>query len=135
MTGRLRLLVLAAAAAVALSGCGFGGDVDDYLRDTYQRTSTQNGGRSEVFQAAAPVAATASQIAGRHRPLDRISQGGQEFLRYDDDIVGIVPSGGGSQIFLDDVNRGYTRWSAFIIPSWRPGFSGSVRGGGPGFGK
>jgi hypothetical protein len=135
VSGRLWLCVVALAAAAVLAGCS-GASVGGYLDDTYRLVSTE-AGDSRLYASSAPPAATAAQIAARHRPIDHVSSTSGEFLRYDDVIVGVTASGAGSQIYLDDTDRGYRRWAAFVGPTWaRPiGQGEGFRGGGPGDGK
>lgn len=136
MSGRLRLGVAAAAMAVALAGCG-STSLGGYLQDNYRQVTSQDAGRSRVFASTAAAAVTADQIAGRFRPLDRVRSPQGQFLRYDDVIVGVTPTGAGSRIYLDPSDRGYRRWAAFVGPRWRPpvGRGEDFRGGGPSGGK
>lgn len=141
MRGRTKLLIFGGVAVVGLivlvSVLFSRGSVSGYIRDSYRQVSSQDAGRSQVFASAAAVGATADRIAGRYRPDDRVSSPQGQFLRYDDVIVGVTPTSGGSQIYLDDEDRGYRRWAAFVGPSWRPsvGRGEGFRGGGPGGGK
>lgn len=136
MSGRLRLRIAAVAAVIALAGCG-STSLSGYLQDNYRQVTSEDAGRSRVFASTAAVAATADQIGDRFRPLDRVSRPQGQFLRYDDVIVGVTPSAGGSRIHLDPSDRGYRRWAAFVGPRWRPpvGRGEDFRGGGPGGGK
>jgi Domain of unknown function (DUF4247) len=136
MSGRLRCWIAAAATAVALAGCG-STSLNGYLQDNYRQVTSEDGGRSRVFASTAAAAVTADRIADRFRPLDRVSRPQGQFLRYDDVIVGVTPSGGGSRIYLDPSDRGYRRWAVFVGTRWRPpvGRGEGFRGGGPGGGK
>ncbi|ONK14490.1 DUF4247 domain-containing protein [Streptomyces sp. MP131-18] len=136
------LSATAAAGALMLlaAGCGGGSGEDDdapraWIADTYERA----GADDRYRDAADRPTAVASEIEGERRPEDRIDSEGMVFLRYDDDIVAVLPhTSGGSEIDIDDYDSGRSRYSSHVGHRWpasqgRSG--GDFRGGGPGSGK
>ncbi len=136
--------------ALALTGVGvlglifafttFGG-VREHIRETYQRTGTEpvpgDEDRTEVFASEQSVTETAEDISGQYEPADRRITSAGVFLRYEDDIVSIVPRAAGTRILLDDEDTGYRRGFVYL-GGWWGTYSGrgeGFRGGGPGGGK
>ena len=125
------------ASALALPGCGVGGSVRDYVQDNYQR----EGDRSErpaAYRSEKPPSATAADIARARRPADRRTTPSGVFLRYRDDLVGVVPrAGGGSRVLVDYERHGYGFFFPYVGGFWgrASGRGEGFRGGGPGTGK
>ncbi len=93
-----------------------------------------------IYASPKPVSRTASDIADKHKPADRRSAESGVFLRYEEDIVSVVPpaqGSTGSRILVDDEEGGYHRNFFFVGGFWGTysGPAGSFRGGGPGAGK
>jgi hypothetical protein len=90
-----------------------------------------------VYVSRAPVAKTAEDIAGHQKPADRRVSASGIFLRYEDDIVSVLPAATGSRILVDDEGTGYRRNYFFVGGFWGrySGPAESFRGGGPGVGK
>jgi hypothetical protein len=129
----LGLLCLVVAITTAKSVRGF-------VRDTYRPAGTrqvEGGGRSELYDSSKSPSATAEQIADAVKPGDRRVAPAGVFLRYDKDIVSVVPRPGGSRVILEDERTGY-RSGFFYLGGFWGTYSGrgeSFRGGGPGGGK
>jgi hypothetical protein len=123
------------AAALLLAGCGSGNRVRDFLRDTYDLQTSS--GDTAVYSSADPVGTTTTAIVGAVRPAERAADGGNEYLRYDDDIVIVSPAASGSTVQVEDVDGRYSRGAfIFLGPGFRPGSpAGGGAGSGPGDGK
>jgi hypothetical protein len=135
-------LKVVAAVAVVVLGVGamallFRGSVRNWIDDRYTRVSSEAGGRSVVYTSPKAASTVTGEITGRWKPGDRLANPSGNFLRYDDTVVAVTPSGGGSRITVDDEDRGYARWYPFV-GGWWGTYSGpgeTFRGGGPGAGK
>jgi hypothetical protein len=130
-----RVLALALAAVVLLSGCGSGTRVRDFLDDTYERTEILDD--TSVYASPDPVGTTTSAIVDAVAPAERQADGGNEYLRYDDDIVIVSAAAGGSTVRVEDLDGRYRGgFFAFLGPGFRPGSPvGTGGSGGPGDGK
>lgn len=103
-----------------LAGCGSGSDVRGFLDDTFDEQGSS--GDTSTYLAAAPVAATAAQISGAVRPAAQASDGGAEYLRYDDDIVVVSQDAAGSQVRVEDLDGAYQDGQyAYLGPGFTPG--------------
>ncbi|SSC25423.1 Protein of unknown function DUF4247 [Klenkia terrae] len=133
MTAR-RLVPAVLAALLLLTGCGSGSPTD-FIRDTY--SSTGRDGDGESFSSPDPVGTTSADIAAAAKPAARQSDGGAEYLRYDDDIVIVTASTSGSTVRVEDVDGRYSRgYYSYLGTGFRPGSPASGGGdGGPGDGK
>jgi hypothetical protein len=137
---RAATAVVTALALLLVAACSSQGDrVRDYLRDAYGDPT--RAGDSETFRADVPVGTATERIVDRVDPAARQADGGNEYLRYDEDIVIVSPAaGGGSTIRVEDLDDGF-RGGAFVFlgPGFRPGSpargTGGSFGGGPGSGK
>lgn len=130
---RPRSLVAALlGAALLLTGCGIGNDVDDYIERTYPLQNRV--GDAEVYTSSAPVGTTTATIAAAVPPAARATQGASEYLRYDDDIVIVSAAPGGSTIRVEELEGRYRGgFYAFLGPGFRPGSpAAGAGGGGPG---
>ena len=131
----LGALLLVAAIASATS-------VREHVRKTYPAAGSESvpGGRSTslVYDSPRPASETAQEIADAVSPADRRITPSGVFLRYDEDVVTVVPrEAGASRIYVDDEDGGYRRGFVFL-GGWWGTYSGrgeSFRGGGPGGGK
>lgn len=134
MTPR-RLVPAALAAVLLLAGCGSGGDPEDFIRDTYSASGSDSDGDS--YSSPDPVGTTTSAIADAVPPAARESDGGSEYLRYDDDIVIVTAASSGSTVRVEDVDGRYSRgYYSYLGSGFRPGSPASGGGdGGPGDGK
>lgn len=123
------------SAAVLLAGCGSGSDVRDFLRDSYDLQNSS--GDTDTYSSPDPVGTTTSAIVGATRPAERAADGGNEYLRYPDDIVIVSPSPGGSSVRVEDIDGRYSNgFFVFLGPGFRPGSpAGGGGGSGPGDGK
>ncbi|MGX6450136.1 DUF4247 domain-containing protein [Patulibacter sp. S7RM1-6] len=132
--GVLVAVVALLVLVLGLASCG--GSVRGYVRDHYAKVSSRNG--SDVYRSNDAVAKVTKDIAGAWKPADRVTDPGGVFLRYRDDLVAIRPrTGGGSEITVDDAERGYAHWYPYV-GGWFGTYSGpgeGFRGGGPGSGK
>lgn len=125
-------LVGVIALVVALTRTG---GVRSYLAENYQQVSRN--GDSVVYRATGSPRTVYDDITSRHRPADTLVQPSGYYLRYSDDIVVVTANDGGSRIYLDDEDRGYSRWFPIIGGYWGTfrGPGEGFRGGGPGSGK
>ena len=145
MTGRPGLAV----ALVVLGLLGIGGlfacnqSVEGWLGDECRRAGVEqdpNGNRAERFDCPRPASRIAADLAEAHSPADRRSTPEGHFLRYADDMVGIVtdPENAGRSIaYVSDERRGYGFFFPFVGGFWGS-YSGPgerFRGGGPAAGK
>ncbi|RZU31893.1 DUF4247 domain-containing protein [Blastococcus saxobsidens] len=135
MSAPRRLAALALTAVVLLTGCGSGGDVRGFLEDTYRLTDSD--GDTSVYSSSDPVGTTTAAIAEAVPPAERQADGGNEYLRYSDDIVIVSAAAAGSTVRVEDLDGRYrSGFFAFLGPGFRPGSPvGSGGGGGPGDGK
>ncbi len=127
--------------------------VEDYLEERCRDTGTErdpNGSRARSFRCEDPPARLAADLADQHKPADRRSTPAGHFLRYDDEMVGIVAAtgresaalqgggeGGRSKALLSDERNGYGFFYPYVGGFWGTyrGRGESFRGGGPGAGK
>jgi hypothetical protein len=118
---RRALAALVVALAVSgVSGCGAGSSVRGYLDDTFEEQSES--GDTVVYQAVAPVAATTQQITSAVAPIERASDAGAEYLRYDDDIVVVSGAGAASAVRVEDLDGPYRDGAyAYLGPGFDPG--------------
>ena len=130
-----RIAALLLAAVVLVAGCGSGTRVRDFLESNYQLTDTD--GDTSVYASADPVGTTTAAIADAVPPAERQADGGNEYLRYDDDIVIVSAATSGSTVRVEDLDGRYRGgFFAFLGPGFRPGSpAGTGGGGGPGDGK
>lgn len=92
------------AAAIMLSACG--GGAKDFIADNYSKTSQD--GDVVLYSSKDPVGTTVSRIVDADEPAARSADGGNEYLRYDDDIVTVSSaSSGGSTIKVEDIDGTY----------------------------
>jgi hypothetical protein len=125
--GIVALLAVVVAVVVVVAG---GNSPRGWIADTFPRIA------KGTYRSTQPPAATAARILARYRTSERVDSSGNVFLRYDDDLVGILPDGSGSQITVDDRERGYDRYRHHVSHVWvNSGGGSSFRGGGPGSGK
>ncbi|MEA2192560.1 MAG: hypothetical protein QOI73_2681 [Solirubrobacteraceae bacterium] len=146
-----------AILAIALAGAGVLGliftlsshsSVREDIAKSYRKVGTEpppsgdgkGRKRTQIYASNKSVTKTASEIADKHKPADRRAAESGVFLRYEDDVVAVVPppaGSKGSRIFVDDEEGGYHRNFLFVGGFWGTysGPAGSFRGGGPGTGK
>jgi len=124
-----------AVALLVLTGCGSGSSVRNFLADTYGRGTVA--GDTRIYTSRDPVGTVTARIADAVRPAARKADGGNEYLRYNDDIVTVSPAAGGSTIRVEDTNGRYRRgYYGFLGPGFRPGSpAGGASDGGPGDAK
>ncbi|WP_104524469.1 DUF4247 domain-containing protein [Blastococcus atacamensis] len=135
MSASRRPAALALAAVVLLTGCGSGTQVRGFLEDTYRQTSSD--GDTATYSSADPVGTTTAAIADAVPPAERQADGGNEYLRYSDDIVIVSPATDGATVRVEDLDGRYRGgFFAFLGPGFRPGSPAGAGGdGGPGDGK
>lgn len=124
-----------ATAALLLAGCGSGNQARNFIEDTYELQDSS--GDTATYASPDPVGTTTGTIADAVPPAERAADGGNEYLRYDDDIVIVSPAAAGSSVRVEDLDGRYSSgFFVFLGPGFRPGSpAGGVGGGGPGFGK
>lgn len=109
--------------AALLAGCGLGSDVRGFVDETYDEQSSV--GDTSTYLAPTPPAAAAAQIAGAVPPAARATDAGQEFLRYDEDIVAVAPGGGGSTVRVEDLDGPFRNGAySYLGPGFTPGAAG-----------
>ncbi len=135
MTRTRRTAALVVTVAVLVAGCGGSDDdVRDHLEDTYERQSRQ--GDTSTYASDDPVGTTTAAIADAVQPTARQADGGAEYLRYDDDIVVVSATAGGSSIRIEDLDGRYrSGYYAYLGSGFRPGSPAAGGDGGPGDGK
>lgn len=130
------LLVIAVGLLIGgLSSCG--SSPRSYVKDRYTAAGKRNG--SEIYRTNDRVEKVAKDLTAEWKPADRLVDTGGVFLRYKDDLIAIRPrsGGGGTEISVDDPERGYAHWYPYV-GGWFGTYSGRAegfRGGGPGTGK
>ncbi len=109
----------------------------DFIADNYSKTSQD--GDVVLYSSKDPVGTTVSRIVDADEPAARSADGGNEYLRYDDDIVTVSSaSGGGSTIKVEDIDGTYRSGGyAYLGPGFNPGSpaGGSSGSGGSGSAK
>ena len=145
MSGRrtlaVGLVVLGLLGLVGLFACNQ--SVEGWLGEECRRAGSErdpNGNRAERFSCDRPASVVAADLADAHAPADRRSTPEGHFLRYADDMVGIVPDpedARRSTAYISDERRGYGFFFPFVGGFWGSytGPAESFRGGGPAAGK
>lgn len=132
----IRVSVVGVLAALVLGfSAACGNAVRDYIGEHYQLQRTE--GDTKIYTSKDPVGTTTTDIAAAKSPAARQADGGNEYLRYNDDIVIVSPaSGGGSTVRVEDIDGGY-RGGAFIFlgPGFNPGSPAGGAGGSGGSGS
>ncbi len=129
----LGVLCLGAAFASATS-------IREHVAKTYKSAGTRNegGGKSLLYDSKKTPSATAKDIAEAVKPADRRLTPSGVFLRYQKDIVSVIPRGPrASRVIVEDERTGYRHGFLYLGGFWGT-YSGrgeSFRGGGPGAGK
>lgn len=123
--------VLLGAGLLLAAGCGGSSSVRDHLADTFENRGSQ--GDITNYWSPDPVGTTVTRIVDEDEPATRKADGGNEYLRYNDDIVTVGPAaGGGSNISVEDLDGRY-RGGHFIYlgPGFTPGSpaAGNTSGG------
>ena len=118
-------------AVLLLASCGGSGDIRSYLREEFGGSTRT--GEAETWQSRDPVGTVTGRIAGARDPIARRADGGNEYLRYDDDVVVVSPApGGGSTVLAEDLDGRYRSGGfAFLGAGFSPG-SPAAGSGGPG---
>jgi hypothetical protein len=129
------ILVIALILLVSgLSSCG--SSPRSWVKDHY--TAAGKRGGADVFRTTQNVATVTKDLTSAWKPADRLTDPGGVFLRYRDDLIAIRPrTGGGTELSVDDADRGYAGFYPYV-GGWFGTYSGrgeSFRGGGPGSGK
>lgn len=135
MRNMSRMVALALAAVLLLTSCGTGTRIRAFLDDTYERTEIV--GDAAVYASPDPVGTTTAAITDAVPPAERQADGGNEYLRYDDDIVIVSAAANGSTVRVEDLDGRYrSGFFAFLGPGFRPGSPAGTGGsGGPGDAK
>ncbi|HEY8479951.1 MAG TPA: DUF4247 domain-containing protein [Spirillospora sp.] len=125
-------VLLASLGTLILALATFKGAVSprDDIAAKYRRVS------ADTYVSDKPPLVVASEIIAKNGTDERIFTPNGVYLRYEKEIVGILPEDGGSRITIDDPDRGYARYHSSVGGSWggSGGRASSFRGGGPGGG-
>jgi hypothetical protein len=128
------LLIALVMLVMGLSSCG--SSPRSWVKDHY--TAAGKRGGADVYRTNERVEKVTKDLTKAWKPADRLTDPGGVFLRYADDLVAIRPrTGGGTEISVDDADRGYAS-SYPYVGGWFGTYSGRAegfRGGGPGTGK
>lgn len=135
-----------AIALIVLGVLGIGGlfacnqSVEGWLADRCERGDVErdpNGNRAETFRCSDSASKVAADLAAAHEPADRRNTPEGHFLRYADDMVGVLPADEGSTAYLSDERNGYGFFFPFVGGFWGSyrGPGETFRGGGPASGK
>lgn len=139
MTRRGLLGLSAAALAALAAGCASALPIAE-VRQILTTLFTREG---DDWTSPVDPGQTADRLEARISPRDRLTEGGNVFMRGGDWAIAITPAGTGSRIELDAYQRIRNRYVGFIGGFWgtRPGSygprgdGGGFRGGGFGSGK
>lgn len=107
-------------------------DIRSYIAAHYQQYSTDADGTRYVCQGS--PAAVANTLADYQRPAARASNGGTQYLRYDDAIVTVGADGQRPcSIRVEGLGGGYSHGAfIFLGPGFYPGSPSSGSGGSSG---
>lgn len=134
VAGGILLVVALGLLIGGLSSCG--SSPRSTIKSNYTAAGKRDG--ADLFRTKKNVAQVTRELTEEWKPADRLTDPGGVFLRYRDDLVAIRPiSTGGSELSVDDADRGYAHWYPFV-GGWFGTYSGRAegfRGGGPGSGK
>ena len=134
----LALIGLGGLGLVSIFACNE--SVEGFLADRCRRGAVErdpNGNRAETFRCRESASKVAADLGEAHEPADRRSTPEGHFLRYSDDMVGIVPAAGGSKAYVADERGGYAFFGPYVGGWWGTygGPGERFRGGGPAGGK
>lgn len=128
------LVVIALGLLIGgLSSCG--SSPRSFIESHYSAAGKRDG--ADLFRTKKTVAQVTRELTKEWKPADRLTDPGGVFLRYRDDLVAIRPISTGTELSVDDADRGYAHWYPFV-GGWFGTYSGRAegfRGGGPGSGK
>ena len=135
---RNHLYLLAIGLAVASLASLVGGislqhkDIRSYIASHYQEYSRDAGG-TRYLCSGSPTQ-VANTLAGYQSPAAHASNGGTDYLRYNDAIVSVGPDGTHPcSIRVEDLAAGYSHGSfIFLGPGFYPGSPSSGSGGSTG---
>jgi hypothetical protein len=132
---RAGLAAAVAALLLGATGC-LSVSVPDYVADHYDPRPSE--GTARVFHADESPSRVAHDIADARPPAERRVTPSGVFMRYQKDMVGVVPDpAGGSRILLTSERDGYFLFFPYVGGYWGTysGRGDEFRGGGPGAGK
>ncbi|MDV7241300.1 DUF4247 domain-containing protein [Rhodococcus oxybenzonivorans] len=134
MTRNARRALIAPLLLVMLVLTACGGNIRDFIGDTYALQNTS--GDARTYTSKDPIGTTVSKIVSEEAPAARKADGGSEYLRYDDDIVTVSGApGGGSLIRVEDIDGRYRSGGfAYLGPGFNPGSPAGGAGGSGGSG-
>jgi len=127
------------AGALMIAACNRSTDVRAYVKSAY--TDCRETDTPPDLRCTSPhrtVRATADDIAGHVKPVDRLIQPTATFLRYQRQIVAItVADADRVTVTVEDAERAYRNHYGYIAGWWGryTGPGDTFRGGGPGSGK
>ena len=132
----MRRLAPLLLAVLLLTGCGLGTDVRGVLRERFGAPVASAQG--ETWRSPDDPARTADLLVGEVEALARRADAGNEYVRFDDDVVVITPDpAGGSTVLAEDLDGRYrTGGFAHLGPGFSPGSPAAGEDdGGPGDAK
>jgi hypothetical protein len=133
----LVLIGLGGLGLVSIFACNE--SVEGFLNDRCARGAVErdpNGNRARTFTCRDKPAKLAADLTKSHKPADERTTPEGHFLRYSDDMVGIVPAAG-AKAYLGDERGGYAFFGPYVGGWWGSygGRGETFRGGGPAGGK
>ncbi len=126
MIGRGRLLLAAVlSAALLLTGCGLGTDVEGVLDEAFERSTGDDDGSAKAWTTGDDVSSAVSTVSEKAEPVDRVEAGDATYLRYDDQIARFATAAGGTLVLLDGYESGRQRWFDDVGQEFGPADSGT----------
>jgi hypothetical protein len=107
-------------------------DIRSYIASHYQEYSRDAGGTR--YQCTGSPTQVADKLSGYQNPAARASNGGTQYLRYDDAVVSVGVDGTHPcSIRVEDLAAGYSHGSfLFLGPGFYPGSPSRGSGGSTG---
>ena len=126
---RIVLLTLAVAVTGFVAGEALErllappGDLESHIASTYRslgETRTPSGGTARTYAATVPPLAAAATLDRAFPAEDQRYTPVGVFLRYEDHIVGLLPDGGRTRLFLESDDDGFAHFGHYVGDFWGP---------------